>query len=283
MASASAIFCASHASVTGDAGSRSHRGRRAPRDRPSDRTALPRTTAQPAARRRRRAIAICDDDDPGIGDAAQERMLLELPVRIADAKRVVEARAPVRSALRSGRRPNAAAMRSGVIVRDRVVEPRQPSRVAREQRADEVGGPASPSTATSASQIGSAAAPPGTIMRSLSILQAARRDPERRRRGRTIHRSRPRSRSSSARIDGSAAIAPAHTSSADRFEISAANRSASSGQLEHVAPVIGGERRGDRDRARVRGDRLGRCRAPTSCATKLRTASTRSSALGALA
>jgi len=45
----------------------------------------------------------------------------------------------------------------------------------------------------------------------------------------TIHFSRPRSRSSSARIDGSVAIAPAQASSADRFERIAPKRSALSG------------------------------------------------------
>ena len=99
----------------------------------------------------------------------------------------------------------------------------------------------------SASQIGSNAAPPGTAMRSPSMrrLRAATQNAA----GavRTRDRSKPRSCSSSARIDGSADIAPTATSSADRLATSAGNNSDAAGELEQIAPVVCRERRGDRD------------------------------------
>ncbi len=120
--------------------------------------------------------------DPGIGRAAQEGMLFEPPVRIGGSKRAVEQRAPARSAPRSApRRTRRRCGPASSCRRCRRTTPGVPSRA----RAARGGTPPAcvTLTPTSASQIGSAAAPPGTITRSLSTLRLARRDPERRRRG----------------------------------------------------------------------------------------------------
>ena len=224
---ASAIFWHSQASVTGDAGLGSNRTGLTPRDVRAIEEQFP----QPLPRRPG-DLALPDLDlrrhHPRIRDAAQERVLFEFPVLNPCRGRPSKTPGPARAARRM-----AADRTRPPVDRDsswrwcrRTTPAVPPSRDTRARMKS--AGLATRSTA-SVSQIGSNAAPPGTAMRSslMCRLRAATQNAA----GavRTRYRSKPRSRSSNARIDGSADIAPTATSSADRLATSAGNNSDRSG------------------------------------------------------
>ena len=195
------------------------------------------------------AMPICDGHHPRIGHAAQEGMVLEPPVRIRRSEGGVQARAPARFAPRSARvrtRPRAIGGHGGRWRRkNHARRPESRDSSTRMKSAGRV-----TFSPASASQIGSAAAPPGTTTRSFSSLRLRAGDPERRgRRARDVSQQPAIALEQRAHRGVGVHRARAHQQHRSirdqrRKQIAAA------GQRQQVAPVICRERHGNRDAAR---------------------------------